>query len=102
MAVIKNVLDKYWKENDFLINYFMFEHVSTMLSDKTPALKEEWDKMPYYDAEITGELQNHLFDDYTSEGFEEFKKKTSMHKLSYKVIRGQTSGKSYYDYILSH
>ena len=102
MAVIKNVLDKYWKENDFLINYFMFEHVSTMLSDKTSALKEEWDKMPYYDAEITGELQNHLFDDYTSEGFEEFKKKTSMHKLSYKVIRGQTSGKSYYDYILSH
>ena len=102
MAVIKNVLDKYWKENDFLINYFMFEHVSTMLSDKTSALKEEWDKMPYYDAEITGELQNHLFDDYTSEGFEEFKKKTSIHKLSYKVIRGQTSGKSYYDYILSH
>ena len=34
-----------------MINYFMFEHISTMLSDKTPELKAEWDKMPYLDGE---------------------------------------------------
>ena len=35
----------------------MFEHISTMLSDKTPELKAEWDKMPLLDWEMCGKLQ---------------------------------------------
>ena len=79
----------------------MFEHISTMLSKIEGELKIEWDSMPRYSAEITGELQKHLFDDFQSQNWEEFKKKTSIHKLSYKIIRNKTSGKSYYDYIMS-
>ena len=48
IQVIRRTLDAYWKENDFMFNYFMFEHIETMLMDKTPELKKEWDKMPYY------------------------------------------------------
>ena len=101
IAMMKNILDKYWAENDFVINYFMFEHISTMSSQIKGELKDEWDNMPRYSAEITGELQKHLFDDFQSQNWEEFKKKTSIHKLSYKIIRNKTSGKSYYDYIMS-
>jgi len=99
LEVLRRILDKYWSENDFPIHYFMFEHISTILSNITPELKAEWDSMPYYNAEITGELQKHLFDDYTQEGWNDFKQKTSIHKLSYKVIREETSGKSYYDWL---
>ena len=101
IEALKNILDKYWQDNDYLINYFMFEHISTMLSEIEGELKIEWDSMPRYSAEITGELQKHLFDDFQSQNWEEFKKKTSIHKLSYKIIRNKTSGKSYYDYIMS-
>ncbi len=101
IEALKNILDKYWQDNDYLINYFMFEHISTMLSEIEGELKIEWDSMPRYSAEITGELQKHLFEDFQSQNWEEFKKKTSIHKLSYKIIRNKTSGKSYYDYIMS-
>ena len=99
---LKNFLDKYWAENDFVINYFFYEHASTMLSDLTPELKQEWDSMPYYDAEITGLMQKQLLDKYSIEGWKALCEKTNIHKLSYKVICEKTSGKTYYDYILKN
>ena len=67
IEALKNILDKYWQDNDYLINYFMFEHISTMLSQIEGELKNEWDSMPRYSAEITGELQKHLFEDFQSQ-----------------------------------
>lgn len=67
-----------------MINYFMFEHISTMLSDKTPELKAEWDKMPYLDGEICGKLQTIMDKNFSQEEFNELKSETFMHKLTYK------------------
>ena len=71
LRAIKKTLENYWAGNDFLINYFMFEHVSTMLS-KRPECKAEWDKMPYLDAEKAGMKQKGMEVDYFA------------HKLTYK------------------
>lgn len=84
LNAIKRTLENYWAENDFMINYFMFEHISTMLSDKTPELKAEWDKMPYLDGEICGKLQTIMDKNFSQEEFNELKSKTFMHKLTYK------------------
>lgn len=84
LNAIKRTLENYWAENDFMINYFMFEHISTMLSDKTPELKAEWDKMPYLDGEICGKLQTIMDKDFSQEEFNELKSETFMHKLTYK------------------
>ena len=101
IAMMKNILDKYWAENDFVINYFMFEHISTMLSQIKGELKDEWDNMPRYSAEITGELQKHLFDEFKIDEFEKVKKLTPIHKLTYKKPKKTAQKNTYYDYILN-
>ena len=100
LNAIKNSLENYWNENDFLINYFMFEHISTMLSEKTLELKSEWDNMPYYSAEDTGILQSIMFNDFNQETWDNIKSKTPIHKLSYKKIKNKISENSYYNYII--
>lgn len=101
IAMMKNILDKYWAENDFVINYFMFEHISTILSQIKGELKDEWDNMPRYSAEITGELQKHLFDEFKIDEFEKIKKLTPIHKLTYKKPKKTAQKNTYYDYILN-
>ena len=49
IQAIKRSLDAYWAENDFMFNYFMFEHIETILMNKTAETKAEWDKMPYFE-----------------------------------------------------
>lgn len=97
---ILKALEYYWAENDFVLNYFMFEHISTMLYDMVPGLKAEWENMPYLCAEEAGKLQEILFDDFDKNVLESVKSKTSIHKLSYKILKDNTSGKSYYDWII--
>ena len=41
----KNSLENYWAKNDYLIHYFMFEHVVSMLSEANEDLKQKWNKM---------------------------------------------------------
>ena len=99
ILAIKSVLDKYWLDYDFAFNYFMYEHIATMLSDYD-TLKPDWDKMPYYSALDTGILQKIMYDDFDSKNLEELKAKTNIHKLSYKILKDSSSGKSYYDRII--
>lgn len=97
ITLMKEVFSEYWDENDFLINYFLIEHLVTMLSDITPKTKEEWAQMPYFSASDTGILQKKLYEDFDADEFEKIKQTTSIHKLSYKVLKQQSSGNSYYD-----
>lgn len=101
IQVMKEVFREYWSENDFLINYFLIEHLVSMLSIENDEFKALWDKMPYYSAEDTGLLQTKMFEDFDFEEFENIKKKTNLHKLSYKILKQQSSGHSYYDYIIN-
>ena len=90
LRAIKRSIENYWAENDFLLNYFMFEHISTMLSCKTPELKSEWDNMPYLDGNIIGTLQTMMEKDFNKEEFNNLKTKTFMHKLTYKKHISET------------
>ena len=83
LRAIKKTIENYWVKNDFLINYFMFEHISTMLSQK-PELKQEWENMPYLDGEICGKLQTMMDKDFNQAEFNNLKAKIFMHKLTYK------------------
>ena len=101
LRAIKQSIENYWAENDFLINYFMFEHISTMLSCKTPELKAEWDRMPYLSGESSGKLQNILFDDFNKNVWDKIVKETCIHKLSYKILREKVNKNSYYNWIIN-
>lgn len=99
VSVMKDAFMMYWQENDFLINYFLIEHLASMLSNIEPC-SNEWLSKPYYSAEDTGTLQKILFNNYNPEEFEKIKTITNIHKLSYKILRDKTSGNSYYDKII--
>ncbi len=98
---LQKVFMQYWKENDFLINYFLIEHLSSMLSDANQKFIEEWSQKPYYSAEDTGLMQKIIFNDFNQDELDRIKSKTNLHKLSYKILRDQTSGNSYYDKIIN-
>ena len=84
LKAIKIAIENYWSENDFLINYFMFEHISTLISDKTDELKFEWDNMPYIAASDCSVMQAVMDKNLAKEEFEKIKSKSFMHKLTYK------------------
>ena len=99
ITALKTCLDLYWAENDFVINYFMFEHISTLLSFDSE-LKKEWDDMPNVSANDMGILQTKLCDEYSESNFENIKKITSIHKLSYKVVDKCNETNTYYKHLI--
>ena len=99
MNAIKIALNEYWRENDFVINYFFYEHIASMLS-KYSVLKEDWENMPKYSMLDTVKLYPALYADFSEERFEEIKSISNIHKLSHKIIRESSSGKSFYDKII--
>ena len=101
LNLIKNSLENYWSGNNFVINYFMFEHISTLLKEKSEELASEWRKMPFYSAEDSGKLQEIMFEDFDEVKWNKIISKTCIHKLSYKNINDkEISKKSYYNKIL--
>ena len=93
----RNTLENYWKENDYLVHYFIFEHVVSMIAESSPELEEKWKKMEYISAEDLSYMREFLYQDFDTKLFEEIKNKSFMHKLSYKILKDESSGKSLYD-----
>lgn len=87
IQAIKRTLDAYWSENDFMFNYFMFEHIETILMDKIKETKEEWDKTPYY-KRINSELHTIINKKYDKALLNEVLGKSWYHKLTYKKLKG--------------
>lgn len=82
---LRKFLALYWKVNDFKFNYFAFLHAFTMFSKSSEENKQEWDsmkKLSYLDAQI---MQDKLLEPFSNESFEELKKLSPIHKLTYKM-----------------
>lgn len=99
ITALRLCLDLYWAQNDFAINYFMFEHFATLLS-ANPELKNEWDEMTYINAEDMGLLQKKLSEEFNDSEFETIKNKISLHKLTYKKMNNQKNEKTYYKHLI--
>lgn len=77
----QKVLELYWKDNNFLVNYFMFLHAFTMVSLRN---KDIWNKVPFYSFIPVQQLQSELVNKFDKTRWEQLKKITSIHKLTYK------------------
>lgn len=86
LEAIKSSIEKYWYENDFIINYFMFEHIVTILSKSDSVLTKEWNKMPCIYSDNVCAIQDKKFNKLDKNEFESIIKATSIHKLTYKTI----------------
>ena len=83
IQTIRRTLDAYWKENDFMFNYFMFEHIETILMDRTKELNAEWVKMPYYPRVCSG-LRSIVYKRYNKEILDKLLEEFWLDKLDYK------------------
>ena len=101
LEAIRRSIENYWQENDYLVNYFIFEHIATLLANGNDALKTAWAKIPFYSAEDAGILQTRLFDAYDETVFKEIKQLTSIHKLTYKKSFDHVAEDSFYKFIIN-
>ena len=77
----QNFFEKYWKENNFLVNYFSFLHAFTMIALRN---KDLWEKVPFFSFIPVQQMQSELVKPYSKERFEQLKLMTPIHKLTYK------------------
>jgi len=77
-------LIQYWKENNFLINYFTFLHTFTMVTQANKENKELFSKIPFFNFLPVQQFQYELFDKFTEKHWEEVKKVSGIHKLTHK------------------
>lgn len=101
LELIKNSIENYWRDNDYLVNYFIFEHIATLIAFSNNDLQKLWDKMPYYSAENAGILQTKLFDNFDENEFKEIKNLTNIHKLTYKKSFENVGDDSFYNFIVN-
>ena len=101
LELIKNSIENYWRDNDYLVNYFIFEHIATLIAFSNNDLQKLWDKMPYYSAENAGILQTKLFDNFDENEFKEIKNLTNIHKLTYKKSFENVGDDSFYNFIVT-
>lgn len=91
----RELLYEYWKRNDSMIDYFLIHH---FLNISRLHFEEEWNKIPKYSNGDAHLLLLELFEEYDEERFNEMKRITSVHKLSYKFTEEQMNKKgTYYD-----
>lgn len=82
---MKLILEMYWKENDFVNNYFFYLHAFTLLTQSTKELKEEYAKVPFFSFVPVQRFQGELLTPFSEERWNQIKSMSFAHKLSYKV-----------------
>lgn len=78
------IIFDYWKDNDFLANYFLFLHAFTMATRATPQNAALWKKVPNTSFLPVQELQQKLALPFDSAEWARLKKNSFAHKLSHK------------------
>ena len=79
-----SALIQYWKENNFLVNYFTFLHTFTMVTQASNENKEIFKKVPFFNFLPVQQFQGELLNQYSEERWNEIKKISGIHKLTHK------------------
>ncbi len=93
-----NLLYKYWEKKNKLCDYFLFHKLFTICAK---ALPEEWAKVPFF-----SNINPHViwfyefFKPFNKNRFEDVKKMSNFHKLSYKFDKNDLQKGSFYEYLI--
>lgn len=99
ILAIRDLLFAYWKEKNYVVDYFIFHMFFAMIVE---FYAEDWKKVIPYSNSVPHILLLRLFERYDGECYEELKKICPFHKLSYKFSQEKASLKgTYYDVIFN-
>lgn|GEM_PF-931703 len=99
------VIEAYWKDNDFLMNYFLFLHAFTAVTGATPENRARWARVPFLSFLPVQRLQGELGAPFDAARWAELCAATPVHKLTHKarLIAHKNLGaqaETFYDFIL--
>ena len=81
LCLTRDLLFKYWKNNNSTIHYFIFYFFMKLAAEK---YKEEWNSIPFFSDVPPHIMQRELFSEYSEERMEQLKRMSDIHKLTYK------------------
>lgn len=96
--MVKELLYEYWKENNEVVDYFIFHDFFQMIIDKYP---KEWNKVVPFSNSIPHILLLRIYEQYNSEIWDAVIDMVPFHKLSYKLdVRKAEKENTFYSEIL--
>ena len=99
LLLAKELLYKYWQENDYMYDYFLLHDFIELAIELYPNI---WEKVPPYSSSIPHLLQLRLFKKYDEKIFNTIVRQTNFHKLTYKFGKEETmKDETYYKKIYS-
>ena len=84
---MRELLYDYWKNNDEVIDYFIFHDFFQILIDRYP---EEWNRVVPFSNSVPHILLLRLFDEYNDAIWNAVTAMTPFHKLTYKFKNSDT------------
>ncbi len=96
ILLTRDLLYNWWKEHNHLYHYFLLHFFFTMA---TEFYKDDWANVPFYSNLPCHVLQRELFDKYDEYRFEQLKKMSAVHKLTYKFGEKKLS-ETIYEYLM--
>lgn len=82
VSEVKELMLHYWKNHDFLENYFLVHLFFTLVSEKYP---EEWKKIPAFNNVSPHMMARELNDKFSQKRYEQLNSFSSMHKLNHHI-----------------
>ena len=99
LIATKKLLYKYWEKNKSMMDYFLLHHFLSIVCDRNPNITN---KIPPFCNSIPHILQLHLFDEYNETYWNDLKRMTCFHKLTYKLDPNKCKEKgTFYDILIN-
>ena len=96
LLLTRELLFRYWKNNDYLIDYYIFHLFFAMATRK---YEEEWKAVPAFNNHTPHTLMFELGNEYSKERFEQIKEISVFHKLERHTDYSKNKD-SMYEYII--
>lgn len=98
LVLVRDMLFDYWKEHDYLVDYFIFHYFFTLIV--TYKYKNEFDNVPLYSHLLPHLLQFVYFDKYDKNCIKKILSQSTIHKLTNKVDLDSIKKDSFYKKLL--
>ena len=99
LCTTRSLLYAYWQKHDRLLDYFLLHHFFTLACEYHA---DEADRIPPYTNETPHLLLLHFFNTYQERLWEDWRRQSCFHKLSYKLPQADTIRKgTFYDKIIN-
>lgn len=94
---LQRLLFDYWKNHDYLENYFIFHILFTLITEKYP---NEWNAIPSYNNVSPHMMVQELNDKFSIKRYRELDSFSSLHKLNHHVKFDDSEG-TLYNYLIN-